>query len=137
MYAIRSYYAADTKFELDETLFVNLTVPTNATIFDAQGIGTITNDDAEPTISIDDVSITEGGNLVFTVSLTNASYQTITVDYATADDTATLADSDYTQIITGTLTFTPDTLTVITSYSIHYTKLYDYQQMQQSSMLKV
>jgi len=35
----------DTGVESDETFFVNLGNPTNATITDAQGVGTITNDD--------------------------------------------------------------------------------------------
>jgi len=38
----------DTRFEGDETFFVNLTNPNNATISDPQGQGTITNDDAAP-----------------------------------------------------------------------------------------
>ena len=38
----------DTKFEPNESFAVNLTTPVNATIADAQGIGTITNDDARP-----------------------------------------------------------------------------------------
>jgi hypothetical protein len=36
----------DAFFEPDETFFVNLTNPVNATISDAQGVGTIQNDDA-------------------------------------------------------------------------------------------
>ena len=46
--------------ELDETFVVNLTSPTNATIADGQGVGTITDDDAAPTISINDVTVAEG-----------------------------------------------------------------------------
>jgi glucose/arabinose dehydrogenase len=103
----------DTTFEPNETFLVNLTSPTNATISDNQGTGTITNDDAEPTISITDVSVTEGNagttTAGFTVSLSNASSQTITVNYAMADGTAT-ADSDYTST-SGTLTFPPDQTT--------------------------
>jgi len=51
-----------------------------------------------PEISIDDVSMQEGDSgrqdLVFTVSLSRPSSQTVTVNYATADGTA-LAGSDY------------------------------------------
>jgi hypothetical protein len=51
--------------------FVNLDNPTNAPIADAQGVGTIL--DEEPDITITDVSGTEGNagttNFVFTVSL--------------------------------------------------------------------
>ena len=35
----------DTALEGNETFFVNLTAPVNATIADGQGLGTITNDD--------------------------------------------------------------------------------------------
>ena len=38
----------DTAVESNETFFVNLISPTNATISDGQGIGTITDDDAAP-----------------------------------------------------------------------------------------
>src|SRR5207249_1632324 len=55
-------------------------------------------------------------NALFTLSLSNPSSQTITVNYATANATATLADNDY-QNATGTVTFAPGqtngTLTVL------------------------
>ena len=99
----------DTMFEPNETFFVNLSGATNATIADSQGVGTINNDDAQPTISINDVPVTEGNSgttaATFTVSLSNASHQTITVNYATADNTAT-AGIDYSSA-SGMLTFTP------------------------------
>ena len=113
----------DTKFEPNETLFVNLTNLSNtsgtATIADGQGKGTITNDDSQPTISIDSVSHNEGDSgtvdHVFTVSLSNASSQTVTVNYATADGSATTAGNDY-AAASGTLTFaageTSKTITV-------------------------
>ncbi len=104
----------DTKFENTETFNVNLSNATNgATISDNLGLGTITNDDGTPAISINDVTQAEGNagtsNFVFTVSLSNPSFQTITVDYATANNTAT-AGSDYTAT-SGTLTFTPGNTT--------------------------
>src|SRR6185503_14740081 len=65
---------ADTKLEPNETFFVNLTGSTNGTITDNQGIGTIQNDDAGPTFSINNVSMSEGNtgttNFVFTVTKT-------------------------------------------------------------------
>jgi hypothetical protein len=58
------------------------------------------------------VSVTEGNsgttNAVFTVSLSAASTQQVTVNYATADGTATTGNSDYTAK-SGTLTFAPNT----------------------------
>lgn len=99
----------DTTLEPNETFNVNLSSPSNSTIADSQGVGTITNDDMQPTIAINDLSVNEGSsgttNAEFTVSLSNASSQTITVNYATANDTAT-AGSDYASAA-GTVTFTP------------------------------
>src|SRR5205814_1376519 len=110
----------DTKFEPNETFQVNLSGATNATIADNQGVGTIINDDGAPSITINDVTVTEGNggtaSAIFTVSLSNPSSQTITVNYATADGTATLADNDY-QSASGTVTFAPgqttQTITVL------------------------
>jgi hypothetical protein len=58
-------------------------------------------------VSIDDRAVAEGGavNASFRVTLSAGSSQTVTVDYATADGTAS-AGSDYTAT-SGTLTFTP------------------------------
>jgi CSLREA domain-containing protein len=70
---------------------------------------TIVDDDPLPGLSINDVSVAEGNsgttNANFTVSLSAASGQTVTVNYATANGTAT-AGSDYVAT-SGTLTFTP------------------------------
>jgi Calx-beta domain len=99
----------DTRTEANETFFVNLSTPSNATIADGRGQGTILNDDALPALSINNVTVTEGNTgttpAVFTVTLSAASGQTVTVNYATADGKAT-AGSDYTATA-GTLTFTP------------------------------
>ena len=100
----------DNRFEPDETFFVNLSNATNATISDDQGQGTITNDDPLPSITIGNSSRTEGasgtsGNSTFNISLSNPSYQTITVSFATTDGSAT-AGSDYVAT-PGTVTFNP------------------------------
>lgn len=101
----------DTLDEANETFKVNLSQANNATIADGQGVGTIIdNDDSTPVLSqlsINDVSVTEGDsgskNATFTVSLSAASTESITVDYGTGNGTAT-AGSDYTAE-SGTLTF--------------------------------
>src|SRR5437867_4472088 len=86
-------------FEPNETFFVNLSNPVNATISDNQGAGTIVNDDGQPTISDRKVTQMKGSDrtMLFTVMgiLSSASFKTITVNYATADDTVTVADGDY------------------------------------------
>src|SRR5262249_50330382 len=99
----------DTTFEPNETFFVNLTSPVNATLADAHGQATITNDDAAPLpwVSIGDATVAEGNSgttsAVFTVSLSAASTQSVTVQFATANGTAT-AGSDYVAA-SGTVTF--------------------------------
>lgn len=105
------YVNGDNKFEPNENFFVNLSNAMGADISDGQGMGTIVNDDPQPTISIDDVSDYEGhfgqNPFTFTVSLSNPSYQQISVDYATADGTATVANNDY-QATAGTAVFLPN-----------------------------
>jgi hypothetical protein len=90
----------DTTAEADETFNVNLSNAVNATIADAQGVGTITNDDggSTPSLSIGDVSIAEGNagtkTATFTVSLSAAASGAVTYNIATSNGTAT-AGSDY------------------------------------------
>jgi len=102
----------DTIREPDERFFVRLTNATNAIITDSQGVGLIDNDDipALPSLRINDASLVEGHSgikrLVFTVSLSVASTRFVTVNYATADGTATVADRDY-WARRGTLFFAP------------------------------
>ena len=99
----------DTTDEANETFAVNLSNASGGNIVDAQGIGTINDDDADPVLSIDDVTVTESSagtpTAVFTVSLLPASGQQVTVDYVTMDGTAT-AGSDFTGVSSAqTLTF--------------------------------
>ncbi|GAA4804274.1 putative Ig domain-containing protein [Lysobacter hankyongensis] len=103
----------DTLNEPSETFFVNVTNVINAVVVDGQGVGTIVNDDPLPSLSINDVTVLEGNagtvNAVFTVTLNAASGQTVNVNYATADGTAT-QPADYTNT-SGTLTFSIGTTT--------------------------
>jgi hypothetical protein len=94
--------------EPNETFVVDLSTPTNATIADAQGVGTIGDD--EPRVSISDVSKTEGKKgqttlFTFTVTLSAAYDQPVTMSFRTVNGTAK-AGEDYIAK-TGTLTFKP------------------------------
>jgi hypothetical protein len=119
--------SGDTAQEPDETFTVNLSSATNASIFKAQGVGTILDDDsplvpgATPALGINDVSVREGDvgttNATFTLSLSAASAQPVTVVAQTADGTAT-AGSDYTRVGPLTLQFAPGVTTQTVSVPI-------------------
>src|SRR5439155_972102 len=68
------------------------------------------DDDPLPSLSINNPTVIEGNNgnvqVTFTVTLSAVSARIVTVDYATADGTAT-APADYTPIPTTTLIFNP------------------------------
>ncbi len=95
--------------EYGESFFVNLSNPVNAAIDVGRGVGGIGDDDALPALAASGCSATEGNAgstpCTFTVTLTPASGRTVTVDYATADGSAT-AGADYTAAA-GIVTFPP------------------------------
>jgi hypothetical protein len=99
--------------ELDENFHVSLSDPTNATLGNGQATGTIVNDDAAPSISIADVSVSEGAAgstaATFVLTLSAASELPVSVSYATLDGTAA-AGSDYTAV-SGTASFAPGATT--------------------------
>ncbi|MCB1582862.1 MAG: hypothetical protein KDI92_07345 [Xanthomonadales bacterium] len=112
----------DTTVELNETFQVNLSNPTNgATITDAQAIGTINNNDSA-SITINDVNVAEGNAgtvlMSFSVNLSAAVDTNVSVNVATADNTATSVSGDY-LTSNGTLTFTAGTTSSSTSVSVN------------------
>jgi hypothetical protein len=82
--------------EFDETFAMNLSNLVNVTPGIVAGSGTIIDDDPLPTVSIGDVSVAEGdaGTTIasFPVTLSAPSGKPISVDYASADGTATAGD---------------------------------------------
>jgi hypothetical protein len=81
----------------------------NAGIADSQGVGIILDD--EPRISISDVTKLEGKKgqttlCTFTVTLSTAYDQAVTMSFRSVDGSANTRDSDYIAK-TGTLTFAP------------------------------
>ncbi len=103
----------DTLHEPNETFFATVSNVTGATVADGQGTGTIVNDDAVPSLSINDTTVTEGNSgtvtATLTVTLSAVSGQTVTVNYATANASA-VAPTDYIGA-SGTLTFAPGATT--------------------------
>jgi probable HAF family extracellular repeat protein len=109
-HTITVWVIGDTALEPDETFGVTLSNPVNGIISGGLGLGTILNDDVLPTLSINDVTQVEGNSgttyFVFTVSLSSAFNQPVSVHYSTSDGTATSSgkSKDY-QAASGTLTF--------------------------------
>ena len=92
----------------NETFTAELSNPIGATLEDGSATGTIIEYDESvplPKLSIVDTTVVEGGTAQFTVRLSPASEQTVTVSYRTASGTA-VAGRDF-DTASGTLTFTP------------------------------
>ena len=101
----------DTLDEPGETVQVQLSAATEASIGTATGTGTITDDDDPPSLSISSPSVTEGNsgsaNLLFKVTLSAASGRQVTVRYADSGGGTATSGTDYTALTAGTLTFAP------------------------------
>ena len=102
----------DTVDETQETFFLDISNVQNATVSSSRGTGFI-NDDDGPTVSINDVTITEGNSgtkaATFTLTLSGPSVEAIAVRAITTPGTATAA-SDYNSIDVVTI-FQPGTVT--------------------------
>ncbi len=110
----------DTVAEASETFLLHVEAVENA-VGSADGTGTIVDDDGAPTVVISDATVSAGSTLteaVFTVTLTGALTQAVSVGFATSDDSAK-AGEDY-LTATGNLTFTPGGLA---TQEIHVTIL--------------
>lgn len=98
----------DSNYESAEKFFVDLSGASgNATISAGHGIGTIVDDEPPypPGFTVGDAQVTEGGVLQFLITKSGSTSITISINYATANSTAS-AGSDYTTA-SGTLTFLP------------------------------
>ena len=101
----------DNSLESSETVNISLSNPTGGSAIGSPGssVLTIVDDDSQPSISINDVSQNEGNGanqMVFNVSLSAASTQTVTVNYSTANGTAS-AGTDYTAVPPTQIIFNP------------------------------
>jgi Zn-dependent metalloprotease len=105
--------AGDLLDEPSENFKLLLSSPVHATIAVATGICTITDNDAPPSVTITNATVTEPDSGVviatFTVKLSAASGQTVSIKYATANGTSSpaTAGTDYTAVPLTTLTFLP------------------------------
>ena len=112
-----------------ETYTVSLSGASGATIATASGTGTITDNDASPSLTINSVSVTEGNAgataATFTITLSAISGRQVTVNYATANGTATTASGDYTPVPTTPLTFAPGVTTQTLNVSVVGDTLYE------------
>jgi large repetitive protein len=101
--------AGDAVHELDEDVAISLSGESNSTLADGSGLLTILDDDAEPALSVDDVTVTEGDagtvHASFTVTKSGETAIEAGASWASADASAT-AGSDYTSA-SGSLTFAP------------------------------
>jgi len=102
----------DTVDETQETFFLDISNVQNATVSSNRGTGFIIDDDG-PTISINDVTVTEGNagtkSATFTLTLSGPSVEPIAVRAVTTPGTATAA-SDYNSVNL-VVTFQPGTVT--------------------------
>ncbi len=92
--------------EPNETIVVGLYSPVNAVLDSpASHTYTINDDDSAPSLSVNDVTVAEGVNAVFTVTLSAASAYPVSVHYDTIEGAARIGSDCYMTL--GVLNFTP------------------------------
>ena len=103
---------ADSMDEPDESVGFGLSNAVNATIKVVSVVGIVLDDDAAPTLTVANATVTEADttkNAVFTVSLSAASGKLVTVAYQTSSGSA-ISGTDFVSTA-GTLTFARGTRT--------------------------
>ncbi|WP_193747488.1 retention module-containing protein, partial [Cellvibrio sp. OA-2007] len=85
--------ADDSIFEGNENFFITLSNPTNATLGTAVGTGTIVDNDSATTVSsVSSPSVIEGGDLVYSIALSNPSASTTSLAYSLGGGSASATD---------------------------------------------
>ena len=105
--------------ETDETITVS---GTSGTLTVTSATISLTDDDATPTLSISEPSVSEGDSgstsLTYTVTLSAASARQVTVRYADAGTGTAASGTDYAAVTAGTLTFAAGTTSQTFSVSV-------------------
>lgn len=108
--------------EEDEWFSLYATSVSGAQIGDTVAQGTIIDDDAPPTLTISDATVTEGnsGSVqgTLTVTLSAPSGKTISVGFATADGTATFNTGDFNNH-SGSIAFSPGVMTRTVPFTVN------------------
>jgi len=111
----------NTRLGNDLSYYFNLSSPTNAQIAGYSGLGIIQNPNRTPRLTINDVAVYKPRSATapatMTVTLASASPNTVTVNYATSNGSAT-AGVDYAPA-NGTLTFAPNVVTRTVAVTIN------------------
>jgi len=123
---VRVAIVGDTKRESDESFQLVLSSPTGATLNSYAGSAAIIDDDTPPSVSVNDVSVTEGNagttGVAFVITLSKPWKVPVTVTYATRDGTATIADSDYVPVSASVTIAAGETQATVTASVIGDTK---------------
>ncbi|MYH46478.1 MAG: hypothetical protein F4127_07535, partial [Gammaproteobacteria bacterium] len=123
----------DGAIEPDETVILRLSSPDGLRFAGAaetlDGTGVIDNDETAPELSVDSPSVTEGdqgsATLTFTVTLSAASTQAVTVDWADTDTGTAASGADYADPAGGTLTFAPGETSKTIAVTVNGDDLYE------------
>ncbi|NQZ02473.1 MAG: hypothetical protein HRT45_17580, partial [Bdellovibrionales bacterium] len=101
---------ADIVDEPSETFLVSLTAVSSVTLVDGEAIGTITDNDGAPDLFVTDLAITEGatGSLLITLNASSG----VDVEFQVRTyDSAAVAPSDYTSLVSSVITIPAGQLT--------------------------
>ena len=113
----------DSTYEANETLNLTLSGATGMTLSKAVGVLTISNDDAQPTVSISSVSLNEGGRgatttATLTLTLSSASPTPVTVTVSDLRTGSATSGTDYTAFTARTVTFAANATTATVTVSV-------------------
>ena len=120
----------DDLHELAETFTVTLDTVSGGDAVGAGsvGTGTVISDDPAPEVSIDDITIYEGGvggnaTASFTISMSGPTFEDVTVNWSVAD--VTTLPADYTGPTSGTATIAAGTTSVVVNPALTFTAVDD------------